>query len=88
MAMWESPNSGNARTVVIIESLGQFTLYIDGDVAARDLDSFDTAASRAQTILTSGGSRRMVQMASALVVFAAVGGAAIACGTSLPKIAL
>ena len=77
MAMWESPNSGNARTVVIIESLGQFTLYIDGDVAARDLDSFDTAASRAQTMLTSGGSRRMVQMASALVVFAAVGGAAI-----------
>ncbi len=77
MAMWENPNSGNARTVIIIESLGQFTLYIDGDVAARDMDSFETAASRAQSMLTSGGSRRMVQMASAMVVFAAVGGAAI-----------
>lgn len=77
MAMWETPNSGNARTVVIIESLGQFTLYIDGDVAARDLDSFEAAATRAQSMLTSGGSRRMVQMAGALAVFIAVGGAAI-----------
>ena len=77
MAMWENPNSGNARTVVVIESLGQFTLYIDGDVAARDLESFEAAVARAQSTLTSGGSRRMVQMASALVVFAAVGGAAI-----------
>ena len=77
MAVWENPKSGADRTVVIIESLNTFTLYVDGDVAARDLESFEEAAARAEVMLTAGGSRRMVQIASALVVLSVVGGAAI-----------
>ena len=83
MASWENPNSGAFRTVVIIESLEKFTLYIDSDVAARDIASFEQAVKRAEAKLRISRSNRMVQVAGALVVFSMIGGAAVGMGYSL-----
>ena len=77
MAQLEDSSKGTFRTIVIIESLGKFTLYVDGEVALRDLPTFEAAASQADAILTKKGSRRMVQVATALVVLSMIGGTAV-----------
>ena len=77
MASWEGPQKGNFRTAVIIESLGQFTLYIDSDAIAVNLDSFETAVERANSFAASGGSNRMIKIAAGLVAVAVIGGAAV-----------
>ncbi|MGI9426615.1 MAG: hypothetical protein ACR2PA_25785 [Hyphomicrobiaceae bacterium] len=88
MAMWEGTKSKAARTVVIIESLGQFTLYIDGDVTARDLDTFESAVARAHANLSSNHARRMVKIAGGLVIVAALGGTAIGLGHLLSSMSV
>ena len=77
MATWENPSTGIFRTVTIIESLEKFTLYIDGEVVARDLDTFAAAEGQASLRLTAGRSKRMVQVAAVLVAFVAIGGGVI-----------
>ena len=77
MAQLEDSSKGIFRTIVIIESLGKFTLYVDGEVALRDLPTFEAAASQADVILTKKGSRRMVQVATALVLLSVIGGTAV-----------
>jgi len=77
MASWQHPKSGAYRTVVIIESLGSFTLYIDGESVASEIPTYEHAANRAEMVLTFTKSRKMVVMAGSLVLFAVVGGAAI-----------
>ena len=77
MAQLEDASKGTFRTIVIIESLGKFTLYVDGEVALRDLPTFEAAASQADVILTKKGSRRMVQVAAGLVLLSVIGGSAV-----------
>ena len=83
MAQLEDSSKGTFRTIVIIESLGKFTLYIDGEVALRDLPTFEAAAAQADAILTSKGSRRMVQAAVALVLLSVIGGSAVGAANML-----
>lgn len=78
MASWEDTSKGVFRTAVIIESLEKFTLYIDSDAVAVDLENFDKAVERANALAKSGSSRRLTQIAAGLVAVAVIGGAAVA----------
>ncbi len=78
MATWEHPKSGIFRTAVIIESLETFTLYIDGEVVARDLPAYEQATTRAEIALNGSGARRLVAVAAGLVLFAVIGGSGVA----------
>ncbi len=86
MASWEHPKTGVFRTVVIIESLGSFTLYIDSEVVSRDLASLELARSRAEQMLVATGSRKVVVLAGALVGLAIIGGAGVGLSKLVPAV--
>ena len=80
------PARSAVRKVVIIENLNKFTIYVDGEMVLRDLPTFEAAAAHANASLTKNGSRRMVQIAAALVLLSVVGGTAVGASNLLARV--
>ena len=83
VATWQDPSNGAFRTIVIVKSLDGYSLYVDSEVVARELHTFESARVKADSVIASSRSAKMVQIAAALVAISLIGGSAVGIGHML-----
>jgi hypothetical protein len=85
-ASWMHPKSGRQYSVAIIESCDTQHLFIDGELVARELATFDDAVVLAKQKLSTKQSTKLVRMAGALVVASVIGASVIAASKFMPQV--
>ena len=77
-ASWMHPKSGRQYSVAIIESCDTQHLFIDGELVARELATFDDACTLAKQKLSAKQSTKLVRVAGALVLASVISASVIA----------
>lgn len=72
-----NPRSGRRYNIAIIESSNAWQLFIDGELAVRDLPSFKAAAAQAQAKASAPRTSNMVRAACILVMLSVAGASAV-----------
>ncbi len=72
-----NPKTDRRHNVAIIESCDAWQLFIDGELAVRDMPSFKAAAAEAQAKVMAPRTSNMVRAACILVLFSVTGASAI-----------
>jgi len=72
-----NPKTDKRHNIAIIESCNAWQLFVDGELAARDLPSFKAAVAEAETKITARRTPTMVRAACLLVVLSVAGASAI-----------
>lgn len=72
-----NPKTDKRHNIAIIESCNAWQLFIDGELAARDLPSFKAAIAEAESKVTVRRTSTMVRAACILVLFSVAGASAI-----------
>jgi hypothetical protein len=84
-ANWMHPKTGRQYSVAIIESCDTQHLFIDGELVARELATFDDAVALAKQKLASKQPSKLVRVAAALVIASAIGASVIAASKFMPR---
>ena len=84
MATVKHPRTGLYCNVAIIESMDLWNVYLDGDLFAENLASYQEAERQAQRVFSASGKGRMVRAAGLLVAFSLVGAATVVGAKMLP----
>ena len=84
-ANWMHPKTGRQYSVAIIESCDTQHLFIDGELVARELATFDDAVALAKQKLASKQPSKLVRIAAALVIASAIGASVIAASKFMPR---
>ena len=72
-----NPKTDRRHNIAIIESCDAWQLFIDGELAVRDMPSFKAAAAEAQAKVTAPRTSNMVRAACILVLLSVTGASAI-----------
>ena len=85
-ASWTHPKKGRHYSIAIIESCDTQHLFIDGELIARELPTFEDAVTLARQKLESGRSSQLVRIASGLVLASVIGASIIVASKFMPAI--
>ncbi|MGI9391103.1 MAG: hypothetical protein ACR2O1_13685 [Boseongicola sp.] len=78
------PKTKCSRSIAVIASSNGWQLFIENELTARNLPSFEVAAARAELAIGPQRSLTMVRVAIVLVALAIVGGSAIGVAKLIP----
>ena len=79
-----NPKSDVRHNIAVIESCGAYQVFVDGELAVRDLASFQAAVDAATAYMSAPKTSYMVRAAGMLVILSIVGATTVAVSKFIP----